>query len=695
MAGGDPKLQMSLCCTKDILAACASTACVQLDQVCIAPLLTVKSESTSSASGPVAAITDLIVIPDDDTPTVMSGAPKRRRVEFSDEKSYAQHVVRTFLPSMGPMPEGTLNEDVIEETDGYSDIVAQVEGDVDALHQEPCYLALTPHQRTAFIIIRWLCLPHSYEKTVLNDCLLSRLLLGNEARAHIDGIYVTSYGVWRRQTNFTLRHVRHMTTVMLLARSLLALLNHHKVGSGWDNLAGFFAGPFGRSELDKGDDFDLGMDDGDETSPWSTKHKTLMRYQTEFLGAKGKLDKLLSNIVNYFQVPRNHEPVVSCVDACVRLLWGQPFKQIPHSASNNCYNRMPARLTVHFSKDDQRRQDLFIATCFWNRQNIAPEESHHLDLCYSCLAMAGTGALMPAVAEALVGNGENGKTKWALSKVRLFGGEDGGCDFVDPRVLFDKTEFRINMGKFLNFLGLVFDEAGDTSGNSKFPKKLSASLMKLLIDRKKVIVRPPYAHDPSQHSWPRSAFFLLANTFPSIPEERARAWKAWYRRFLVLPLDSTYVSSLKEVDPDNGIFLGDADLENFITSGLYAAMYLKRKIQPHLISVTEKECIKTVRHPGAALHQFRKDVIGNAMLNGELCEEDAMLPGPAAPLTPRDAAERNRLAAQDSALKFARARILTLPGYAPQSTYSWGRQKTDCATSNYSLPLVSSQRRRP
>ena len=137
-----------------------------------------------------------------------------------------------------------------------------------------------------------------------------------------------------------------------------------------------------------------------------------------------------------------------------------------------------------------------------------------------------------------------------------------------------------------------------------------------------MIVRPPYAHDPSQHSWTRTAFFLLANTFPSIPEERARAWRAWYRRFIVLPLDSTYVASLEKVDIDNGVFLGDSDFENFVTSGLYAAMYLKRKTQPHLINVSEKECINTVRHPPAALDNFRKEVIGNAMLNTVLREED-------------------------------------------------------------------------
>ena len=68
--------------------------------------------------------------------------------------------------------------------------------DVVVFCEAPPPCILTPHQRTAFIIIRWLCLLHSHEKTVLTDCLLSKLLLGDEARAHIDGIYATSYGVW-------------------------------------------------------------------------------------------------------------------------------------------------------------------------------------------------------------------------------------------------------------------------------------------------------------------------------------------------------------------------------------------------------------------------------------------------------------------------------------------------------------------
>ena len=71
-----------------------------------------------------------------------------------------------------------------------------------------------------------------------------------------------------------------------------------------------------------------------------------------------------------------------------------------------------------------------------------------------------------------------------------------------------------------------------------------------------------------------------------------------------------------------GKFLADADLENFVTSGLYAAMYLKRHIQPHLMKVTEEECRNTCRHPPASLDLFQKTVIGNAMMNTEECNED-------------------------------------------------------------------------
>ena len=109
---------------------------------------------------------------------------------------------------------------------------------------------------------------------------------------------------------------------------------------------------------------------------------------------------------------------------------------------------------------------------------------------------------MPSVLELLLGPGENGKTMWGKSKIRLFGGEGGGCDFVDPIVLFNKEELRMNMGQYLNLLALIWDEAGDTRNSGVRKRRLEASLIKLLIDRKRVIVRAPYAKEAGEHSSP-------------------------------------------------------------------------------------------------------------------------------------------------------------------------------------------------
>ena len=132
---------------------------------------------------------------------------------------------------------------------------------------------------------------------------------------------------------------------------------------------------------------------------------------------------------------------------------GRAFRQIGHSALNDCYIRLPATITPRFSDSDKRRQDIFIATVFWNKHGISPEQSHYADLCYTTLALAGTGKLLPSCSVALVGSGGNGKTRWAQSKIGLFGGEDGGCDFVDSRVLFDQHEWRVKMLGFLKLPG--------------------------------------------------------------------------------------------------------------------------------------------------------------------------------------------------------------------------------------------------
>ena len=438
---------------------------------------------------------------------------KRPRTAFATYQEYAKVVLDIAgMTGVGAVQGTAIVSDILCESDGYSDSIQKVTTAVDTTFSGIVLqdaaggnVPLERKARTALMLIRWLCEPHTWEKSVLNDCLLSKLLLGEDARAHIDGVYIPVFAVWRRQMKFTLKHVRDMTDIMELWRSYVAALISNRVGEEWTSVTAFFAhGAAGRAILAQGLAFDLdhAVDEAGENSKgWVSRLKTIHRYQKDFLGTQQKLDHIISTMVNYFQEPRQQAPVISCEDACLRLRWGHPYEQISHASSNNCYIRIPAAISANFNPGDELRQDIFIANCFWNKRGLVSEQVHFVDLCYTCLALAGTRRMLPAVAVALLGSGENGKTKWGLSKVRLFGGEAGRCDFVDPIVLFDKNEFRINMGHYLNFLGLVFDEAGDT-GNSggKGKKMLDASLMKLLLDRKTVIGRPPYAREAGEHA---------------------------------------------------------------------------------------------------------------------------------------------------------------------------------------------------
>ena len=48
-----------------------------------------------------------------------------------------EHAISTFLPTVGPIPENNLYKDEVHESDGYSDIINQVEEDVNEYDAGP------------------------------------------------------------------------------------------------------------------------------------------------------------------------------------------------------------------------------------------------------------------------------------------------------------------------------------------------------------------------------------------------------------------------------------------------------------------------------------------------------------------------------------------------------------------------------
>ena len=201
-----------------------------------------------------------------------------------------------------------------------------------------------------------------------------------------------------------------MTDVMHLARAYFATLTSESIDGNWTDAASFFVDAVrGMPILLQGLEYDRDAAVDCDVDRWVTRSKTLMRYQTDFLSTQGKVNQMISMMVNYFQAPRLQEPVLSFVDACLRLVWEKPYEQILHSASNNCYIRIPAKIAHAFDPEHERRQDLFIATCFWKTKGIPAKDIHEVDLSYNCLAVAGTRPTLPAVAAACNGSGENGR----------------------------------------------------------------------------------------------------------------------------------------------------------------------------------------------------------------------------------------------------------------------------------------------
>ena len=192
-------------------------------------------QSGSTMSQEDLAATPAVVLEDSGE---VSHDSKRLRAGFATFDEYAGEVLERSAEREldAGVEDVVIAPDIIEEPDGYSDMIDRIVQEVDEALD---VMDVPPKVRTAIILLRWLCESHTWEKTVLNDCVLSKLLLGDGARAHIDGIYIPVFCVWRRQMKFTLKHIRDMTDIMHLARAYLSTLMADDVTDGWASVVLF------------------------------------------------------------------------------------------------------------------------------------------------------------------------------------------------------------------------------------------------------------------------------------------------------------------------------------------------------------------------------------------------------------------------------------------------------------------------
>ena len=150
------------------------------------------------------------------------------------------HVLKQFgAKPLAPENTFKFEIDILEEIHGYSDMIQRVREAVKLAFPQSTSLSTT--QRVTLRLLRWVCDRSTMEKNLFNECIVSKLVNGDEIRAHADGIYVhvATLCVWCRQSKFSFRQVRHITNVFSLAKSLVAALANANGGGQWQDRGSF------------------------------------------------------------------------------------------------------------------------------------------------------------------------------------------------------------------------------------------------------------------------------------------------------------------------------------------------------------------------------------------------------------------------------------------------------------------------
>ena len=120
------------------------------------------------------------------------------------------------------------------------------------------------------------------------------------------------------------------------------------------------------------------------------------------------------------------------------------------------------------------------------------------DLAQESLLLSGTYPKLPHVLIIYIGCGENGKSARNELRMSVLGPNNGA--HVDASLLFKKEEFRISAGEHVDKMFWLIDET--MSG------EIDGSILKNLIGRSPILVRPPYGKRSEMISWDRCGFWF-------------------------------------------------------------------------------------------------------------------------------------------------------------------------------------------
>ena len=445
-----------------------------------------------------------------------------------------------------------------------------------------------------------------------SDLLCARmfaLLQGADMRAHEEAVYLYSGGHFSELSEIPGHKISAMESALARAATYFYHLMDTNAPRGWDDVFDVLAGiDLGgvpsvaksrflmRQGKGKGNGKGLGDDvvapgDGEPALNedgrwWGEAGWVLFGVGVKF-ARKCDTTEILQV---YHAWCRQERPAANdcfdCLDACIKLVKtpsGITLQQVPKSVANDCYVHIPVSLAWKPADADIQRLRRALCTGYagqpYGRKAVTAME------CLSLLSCT-----MPQLCIVLRGRGRNMKSGTSKLRANTLG---TGHKFVSSSVLHVPEEMRKQLLHFCKARCITIKEC-------KGACDLEEDVSKNLFGRDELAARLLFGKITAMFILDTCGMFWEMNMVPprihGNPHDIA-SLESWWRRFLIIDLESSFVPRGATVSPGDRIFENDYSLTKFLASKEAALIYLRYFLLPFMAKHSESDAIRILEEP--------------------------------------------------------------------------------------------------
>ncbi|CAK0823124.1 unnamed protein product [Prorocentrum cordatum] len=243
---------------------------------------------------------------------------------------------------------------------------------------------------------------------------------------------------------------------------------------------------------------------------------------------------------------------------------------------NDCHTHIPVSLTYTPAEADVERLNLFLCTSY-----AGQAAGRRVAMAVEALAMHGE----PLPPKIIVLQGGGGNSKSATTKLRANVFADSH-EFMGASCLQKDDEFRKQGGQFAGAPLLTIQEC---SGGDPLQEKVA----KKFASGEVLPCRPNYWETTEYFRWPSAGKFWELNFALPIVVGDPRdppSLKSWWRRLLVVPVESSCSAPPAEVRVGDRVFLDDSTLSPFLGSRVARHIYMWYHLLPFLQKYSADDC---------------------------------------------------------------------------------------------------------